>query len=137
MIPNAVPLIYNELAPAVAFWVTFAILSIGERLLIFRDHRSGRTSQGSQDAGTFLWTAGGLISGVLAGLVLAVVSVFDLPDPVTWLVIGLVVAWLGILLRFWSVRTLGQFFTTTIVIQPEHRVISNSGGFKGSTHHLG
>ena len=118
-------MIYHELAPAVAFWVTFGIWSIGERLLIFRDHRSGRTSHGSQDAGTFLWTAGGLISGVLAGLVLALVSVFELPDPVTWLVIGLVVAWGGILLRYWSVRTLGQFFTTTIVIQPEHRVISN------------
>jgi protein-S-isoprenylcysteine O-methyltransferase len=40
-----------------------------------------------------------------------------------WIGIGLV--WTGILLRLWSVRTLGKFFNTSLVIQEGHSLVTS------------
>jgi protein-S-isoprenylcysteine O-methyltransferase len=45
------------------------------------------------------------------------------PEPLFWTAIG--VFWLGWLLRFWSVLTLGKFFRTTVVVQDDHRLITS------------
>ena len=38
--------------------------------------------------------------------------------------LGLVIAWAGMLLRLWAVRTLGGSFTTTVVVRPEQAIIA-------------
>jgi len=46
--------------------------------------------------------AAGIVVGFGAGLVLASRDALSLPDPVGWLVVGLAVAWAGMLLRLWQ-----------------------------------
>ena len=41
-----------------------------------------------------------------------------------YLVPGTVLIWAGILLRFWSIQTLGKFFSTRLVIQEGHELIT-------------
>ncbi|HEV2416342.1 MAG TPA: isoprenylcysteine carboxylmethyltransferase family protein, partial [Terriglobia bacterium] len=38
-------------------------------------------------------------------------------------VLGIVLIWGGMLLRIWSISTLGRFFKTTVVIQSDHNLI--------------
>lgn len=39
------------------------------------------------------------------------------------LIVGTVIIWGGVVLRFWAMRTLGKFFTTNVIIQEGHRVV--------------
>jgi protein-S-isoprenylcysteine O-methyltransferase Ste14 len=39
--------------------------------------------------------------------------------------LGLVIAWSGIGLRWWSFRTLGRYFTFTVMTSPDQSVVSN------------
>lgn len=40
------------------------------------------------------------------------------------LIPGVALIWLGMGLRIWAVRTLGKFFRTSVILQPDHRVIT-------------
>jgi len=44
-----------------------------------------------------------------------------LPDPIRWT--GVAIAVVGIGLRFWSAAVLGRFYTRTIALAPEHRLL--------------
>lgn len=37
--------------------------------------------------------------------------------------VGTIIIWIGVVFRFWAIRTLGKFFRTTVMIQEDHRVI--------------
>jgi protein-S-isoprenylcysteine O-methyltransferase Ste14 len=41
-----------------------------------------------------------------------------------YFVLGIVLIWGGILFRFWSIQTLGNFFSTKLVIQERHELIT-------------
>ncbi|HZA10715.1 isoprenylcysteine carboxylmethyltransferase family protein [Mycobacterium sp.] len=74
--------------------------------------------------------AGGMLAGVLAAHLRAV----DLPlHRTTWTVVGLVVAWCGIGLRWWSVATLGRHFHPTVQIQQRHELV-RSGPYRVLRH---
>jgi protein-S-isoprenylcysteine O-methyltransferase Ste14 len=47
----------------------------------------------------------------------------SLPWPEQTYLIGLAVFVLGLLLRWWSIRTLGRFFTVQVAIASDHRLI--------------
>lgn len=49
-------LAYSQPASEIAFWVTAGAWGIGERILTFRDFRSGAW-KATQDAGSYLWVA--------------------------------------------------------------------------------
>jgi len=49
------------------------------------------------------------------------------------LIVGIIVIWAGLVLRFWAVQTLGDFFRTTVMIQEGHRVIK-SGPYRYIRH---
>jgi protein-S-isoprenylcysteine O-methyltransferase Ste14 len=111
-------------ATAVAFWVTVVVWVVGERVLRWRDRRGHVAAPRSQDAGSLWWVVGGVVSGLLVGLVFNDHDVAALPDPTVWLITGLAVAWCGLLLRWWAVRTLGPLFTTTVVVRPGQDVVA-------------
>lgn len=56
-----------------------------------------------------------------------------IPLPALALAIGLVLMWCGILLRIWSFRTLGRYFTFTVMTSANQRVVA-SGPYRFVRH---
>ena len=118
-----VTLVLSQPAAEIPFGVTVAVWVIGERILSFRDLRSGAWKS-RQDAGSFLSVTAGVFVGFLASLALASGHALSLPAPVLWVAVGLIIAWAGMLLRLWAVLTLGRLFTTTVVVRAEQTVVT-------------
>jgi protein-S-isoprenylcysteine O-methyltransferase Ste14 len=87
------------------------------------------------DRGTRVWadaaTAASLLGAVAAALALPAASVPG--DPWLTVVLGSVLVLLGIALRQWAGRTLGSFFTQSVAIRRDHRVVS-SGPYRFVRH---
>jgi protein-S-isoprenylcysteine O-methyltransferase Ste14 len=103
--------------------VTAAVWVIGERILSLRDLRSGAWKS-KQDAGSFFSVTAGIFTGFLAGLAFASGNTLSLPAPALWVVVGLIIAWAGMLLRLWAVLVLGRSFTTTVVVRAEQTLVT-------------
>ena len=117
------PLVLSQPSAEVPWGVTVAIWVIGERILTFRDLRSGAW-RSRQDRGSYFWVVAGVVSGFGIALLLAFREVLILPGSMIWLVLGLVAAWSGLLLRLWAVLALGRSFTTTVLVQSEQQVVA-------------
>ena len=119
------PLVYHEPWAEVAFFATFALWAVGEVVL------QARTSTDESDT-TRIW----MIAGSVAGLVVAFVVAGDprLPGP-GWLPVaaGLALMVAGMALRAWSVHTLGRFFTVTVDLADDQRVV-DSGPYSVLRH---
>jgi protein-S-isoprenylcysteine O-methyltransferase Ste14 len=129
---SLVTLVLSQPAAEIPFGVTAVVWVIGERILSFRDLRSG-AGKSRQDAGSYLALTAAIVGGFGAGLALALHQTLGLPDPVLWVVAGLTVAWAGMVLRLWAVLTLGRLFTTTVVVRQEQAVVTN-GPYKFVRH---
>jgi protein-S-isoprenylcysteine O-methyltransferase Ste14 len=112
------PLVYHDTAAGIAFFATFAVWAVGETVL------QARTQTDRSDPSR-IW----MIVGSVVGLVLAFRLTglgARLPGP-GWLPvvvgIGLMVA--GMALRLWAVRTLGRFFTVTVDVATDQRVVDS------------
>jgi protein-S-isoprenylcysteine O-methyltransferase Ste14 len=96
----------------------------------------GRSQGGdSADRGTkrlLVWSAA-------VGLATCLVIAINVPSlrfgANTWttLVIGIVIAWLGVLLRVWAVWSLGRFFQRDVMIQKDH-VVWRGGPYRRLRH---
>ena len=110
------PLVYHAGWAAYSFWATFAVWAVGETVL------QARTKTDRNDASR-IW----MIVGSVVGLVLAF-RLTDLggrlPGP-GWLpvAIGLALMVAGMAFRAWSVVTLGRFFTVTVDVSDDQRVV--------------
>jgi len=116
-------LVLSQPAAEIPFGLTVAVWGIGERIQSFRDLRSGAWKS-RQDAGSLLSVTAGILAGFVAGLGFASWSTLSLPEPVLWVIVGLAIAWAGMLLRLWAVLTLGRSFTTTVVVRAEQTVVT-------------
>ncbi len=101
-------------------WVVFEIW------IISRDHRiaiNDSEDRGSRNSIIFWWSLG------------IVIGIFIIPNLLPGLIIGgngtlvfatgIILILAGIILRFLSVRKLGRFFHSKIVIQEKHELITN------------
>jgi protein-S-isoprenylcysteine O-methyltransferase Ste14 len=106
-----------------------AYLLIGVYFIIERRLRQGeaalnlKASNADEGSSRLLW--GSSIVGLL-GLLLAPIlnayGIFSIHWPaIAWAGIGLMVAGLG--LRYWAAQEMGTFYTRTLQVLPEHRVI--------------
>lgn len=69
-----------------------------------------------------LWAAIG--AGIFAGMVLTNVSATRISLYSSWLVlVGLLLVFAGLAIRWTAIITLGRFFTPTVTIHSDHRVI--------------
>ena len=123
MVGAMIPLAYSDLAAELPFWLTMGVWAIGERVLMFRDIRSGAW-RSRQDRGSYLWLVLAIVAGFGVAIALSMWHALELPVPWVWLILSLVIAWSGMLLRAWAVVTLGRSFTTTVVVRTEQRVMA-------------
>jgi len=120
--------IFTTAAGATAFWLT-TLAFIGMDLRLATRGLTGRldgTTEGDHDPRNS--RAGGLRLLVIAevvGLALAPIRQFLLPGRWTLLVVGLTIAWIGIVVRFFAKRTLGRFFVAALIVQDGHRVVTS------------
>ncbi len=124
--------VFSHPPAAVAFVATLAVWFLGERVLTIRDWRSGALKT-KQDAGSTIWIVVCVVVGMCGGFAVASTSFTKLPAPGVWLVLGLAVAWAGILLRFWAVLTLGRSFTTKVMVRHE-QTVATAGPYRWVRH---
>jgi protein-S-isoprenylcysteine O-methyltransferase Ste14 len=89
------------------------------------------TARTADDAAADRGTKRILVGSMVAAIVLAwwlarAASTADVPGS-GWTLVGagLVVMWLGIGLRVWSIAVLGRFFRRDVVVQEGHRVVAD------------
>lgn len=117
------PLIYSGHEYTAAFWGSFIVWMCMEVWVWMRE----RGVKGeNRDRGSKIWIVATIWIGIYAafGLMygLPAATIHAAALPLFW--IGIALIWLGVILRFWAIRTLGQFFNTSVIIQGGHRVIS-------------
>ena len=101
---------------AYAFYGAIGIWGVGETVLQVRTRSEERDP-------SYVW----MVVGSVLGLVLAfraAVSGSRLPGP-SWApsVVGVALMCGGMLLRYWSVRTLGRFFTVRVEVGADHELV--------------
>ena len=110
------PLVFHGGLAAYAFYAALGIWGAGEAVL------QVRTRAGERDP-SYVW----MIVGSVVGLVLAFRAVGHgarLPGPAwTAPAVGVALMCAGMLLRYWSVRTLGRFFTVTVEVGADHELV--------------
>jgi len=112
------PLVYHSPLAAAVFFATFGVWAVGELVLQVRNQAPGEPDPSRL----------GMVAGTVGGtaLAFALAGRGALPGP-GWLpvAVGLSVAWLGMALRAWSVRTLGEFFTVDVTVTAKQRLIDD------------
>jgi protein-S-isoprenylcysteine O-methyltransferase Ste14 len=110
--------VYHSALAATVFFTTFGVWAVGELVLQVRNQ-----APGEPDPSRLAMLAGS-VGGVTLAFVLA--GHGELPGP-GWfpVVLGLSVAWLGMAVRAWSVRALGEFFTVDVTVAADQRVIDD------------
>jgi protein-S-isoprenylcysteine O-methyltransferase Ste14 len=99
-------------------WVFFEVSLIG------RDRRHGRGSDDA-DRGTRILNALLVVETVVVSTILsATLHVLVVPNPIWFRAAGLVIVWLGIALRVWSITTLGASFRTTVEVDQSQTVVT-------------
>jgi protein-S-isoprenylcysteine O-methyltransferase Ste14 len=90
-------------------------------------HAGARTGDRVDDRGTRLWadavTAASLVAAVAAALAVPLATIAD--DPWLTVVLGAALVLFGIAVRQWAARTLGRFFTQSVMTREGHRVITS------------
>ncbi len=110
------PLALEDLAAAIAFWVSFG-LWFSIEIAVSAKTRSKR------DWSLSLVIAA-MLASIAAGAVIAGRHVALIGGPAWWPVAaGLALMWIGLAFRQWSIAALGSFFTMDVQIHEDHRVI--------------
>jgi protein-S-isoprenylcysteine O-methyltransferase len=113
------PLVYRAPAAIAVFHATVVIWWISELRIMVRNR--GGTGE-NLDRGSRVWVVALVTTGTAAAFALAWQG-FGRIDGWWPVVVGVLLAICGIALRAWSVTTLGAFFTTTVEVQQDHRII--------------
>ena len=119
-------LIYSDPMAAAIYWATYLVFILIDARLVTDVMRGKTVARATSQQGVvhrpvgILW----LIGGEAMGLAAAFVDVLVLPGRWAFLIVGVVLAWCGILIRVAAKRALGRFFVGAIVIQDDHRVVT-------------
>ena len=114
---------------AVLTFVAFLIAEVSIRI------RGGAVRTGSsEDRGSIVAVVAGIAAGgAAAGWLAARVPAWEIPGKWVLFLCGLGLMWAGVLLRQWAVWALGRFFTVTVRVDEDHRVIDR-GPFRWVRH---
>lgn len=118
-------IVFTHPGAEVLFWGTFGIWAVGERILQIRDLKVHGIKYGDRDRGSYFLILLGFAAGLVAAVFLSGVGALAIPGPWVWLLLGLLIAWSGLVLRAWSVRTLGEFFITKVEVADDQVVVTD------------
>ncbi|MBO0853046.1 MAG: isoprenylcysteine carboxylmethyltransferase family protein [Nocardia sp.] len=106
-----------------AFTITLLVWLTAEVVLqVVQWVRGGRSrTREWRSLGTIIVTA--VVAGFLAGAIRAKLPALGFTLPYAAYAVILVVAWVGIALRLWSIITLGRYFRAIVHIQQDHQLV--------------
>ena len=102
----------------VSYWSWIAI----EIWLIVRER--GDAKAASQDRGTRSLLIVSWIIAVVLGIFVAPYLLPQFTMRTKAVAIGVALVWTGIALRLWAIQTLGNFFTTHVIVRQEQRLVT-------------
>jgi protein-S-isoprenylcysteine O-methyltransferase Ste14 len=117
------PLPYTDTGAKVAFYVTvgaFALLEQRTRLRSMLNRQGSSSDQGSLVV-VVAAIAGGVIGAFLCASDVPAAAISSVRWPI--FVAGLVLMWVGIVIRQWAITVLGRFFTVNVRIQSDQTVV--------------
>ena len=120
-------LIYSDSLAAAIYWATYLVFVLIDARLVTDVMRGTAAARATAAQGPvhrpvgIIW----LVAGEAGGLAAAFIDAFVLPGRWVFLVVGVVLAWCGILIRAAAKRALGRFFVGAVVIQDDHRVVTD------------
>jgi protein-S-isoprenylcysteine O-methyltransferase Ste14 len=110
------PLVNHSPLAATLFYATLGVWVVGELVLDIRTHIRGPLDPSR------LAVIVGIGGGI--GLAFHFATRWAMPGSSwLWLAVGLLLSWAGLGLRAWSIRTLGEFFTTDLRVTVNQRVV--------------
>ncbi len=114
--------VYPSAIYTILFTISFWAWFLFEMWVFWRDRR--KLPNGPQGGARWLMIA--LILGIsLAFNIPAFAPLLNIqPHFEIFFIVGLVLIWAGLLFRFWAVQTLGSLFSTKLVIQDQHELIT-------------
>lgn len=106
----------------IVFTLSFWCWLLFELWVFSRDR--GKEKRDSRGSGLMVILA--LMIGITLGLNMPQLAPgFDIRDHfIVYFILGIALIWAGILFRFWSIQTLGRLFSTSLVIQESHQLIT-------------
>jgi protein-S-isoprenylcysteine O-methyltransferase len=112
---------------AIVFSISFWCWILLEIWVFTRDR--GKQKTGSRIGA--LWFVLALALGITLGFNMAAIApMFGIQAHfAVYFVLGIVLAWAGLAFRFWSIQTLGSLFSTRLMIQEHHELIT-TGPYK-------
>jgi protein-S-isoprenylcysteine O-methyltransferase Ste14 len=118
------PVLFRDSTAQTVATVSAGTLGIAEAGLQWRTRATHRVAS---DRGTYRLFGIAMVSGVAIALRGPDwVPGLSLSGGAWWpYVVGLVLFWAGVTVRWWGVLTLGRFFQLTVVIQEGHRVVQD------------
>lgn len=129
------PLIYTTPAYIIAFVGTIVITRVPEIIASYRFRSQHDPSARQVDRGSFVVMS--IVTG--GGVILACILAFAWTAPaIPWLrpqltIAGIVVVALGAVLRWWSIFTLGRYFTFDVAVRSKQPVVQ-SGPYRYMRH---
>jgi len=129
------PLYAHNRLELVALVVSLLTWRVMETTVDIRSWKRFRAGARRSDRGSRLILAGLILVGIFVGTVLAFkvsgTSISRARNFIFWL--GIILMYAGIGLRIYAIRVLGAFFTTTVAIVPEQRVVE-TGPYRRIRH---
>jgi protein-S-isoprenylcysteine O-methyltransferase Ste14 len=113
---------YGHSGANVVFWALFGVFALGEYVTRFRSRRNRRGEPAER--WSLVVVAASALVGIVAAIELAKWSGGSL-GAAAWplFAVGLVLMVVGIVVRQWSILTLGRFFTIDVRVAPGQTVV--------------
>lgn len=114
------------------FYITYVLWILSE-IMLKRFFKSKSTDKQGADSNTlrFLWII--IIVAITASAFTAALTSFPIFHDEHNAVLGILIIYIGMIIRFIAVRQLGQFFTVDVTIRSDHKLM-NEGLYSNLRH---
>lgn len=115
-------------------YYSLIVVWVGGEVWLSR-YRRATADANRQDQGSLKWLWWIIFVSIFVGIFCSYLHLLPFPESTRYLAFlaGMGLIALGLLLRWWSIRVLGRYFTVNVAIASDHRII-RSGPYRRLRH---